>query len=239
MAFILPSGIDLTGVAAFPVRADFVPPVPTTGLLAFWGATHGIVSSGSVSKWTGIPNKAASQSATGRQPTITSGVVNFDGVDDNLLSAISPPTTGYFVARVVANAAAAKQGFFVGAFDGSSGRAGIGHIVSSGHPRFAMSAGSLLITSLFDTADYTNGTTYTVGGYFDGSRAYLRVNGTQKQTATYTGGTPSSSYPLVIGARTDVSSSTCTNHGIKAVAVYSGTFSGTDLNSIDSAIGAL
>lgn len=241
MAFTLPPAIDLTGVATFKQDADFVPGIPTAGLTGVWRSLHGVtLVSGAVSEWDGLPGLPASQSASTMRPTYSSGVITFDGSNDNLATTVASPTTGYFVARVKANAAAAKQGFFLGAFDGTaSGRIGLGHAVISGHPRFALSVGSLLITSLFDSSDYTDGTLYTVGGYFDGSNAYLRVNGTQKATLAYTGGPPSSSYPLVIGARTDVSSSTCTNHGIKAIAVYSGTFSGTDLNSIDSAIGAL
>ena len=194
---------SLIGFSEGDIPSEFT--VSNFEITSVSGATY--VRDGTVSKWydqsttSGVPNaNHAVQTDAAKQPKIVSGGalvvggLDFDGVDDRLI-------TGSF------SLTQAFTSFSVTSTDVSSTSAGIWGIGDSesspfeaisfyrSDDGFAINAGGTLTTA--STQTYNTGRDYLKTSFFDGASSSIRVDGVTKVTAT--AGTTNPSGLLMLG----------------------------------------
>lgn len=235
MAIIIPADLSGLGVA-YPKLSEFIPQVPVSGLVEIWRSAVNVTIDGGVSSWRGFNGSVAVQTDPAARPAYSDGLVKPNGELDALDTNIAPPSggSGYIVAKITKKSDPSEVGVVFGSLSDSSNRIALGYDASG---RFGGSVGSIDFSSLRSDEISTNDLEYVIGLYWSGGAASLRVDGVEVDADAYTGtvGTALLDICGQGGASLSVRNSPSWVH---SVAVYAGTFTGLDLDAIDTAMAA-
>ncbi len=221
----------------------FVPALPAKNLKQYWLANSGITTSDSdVTQWdgfngnNGVPGVPPEYIASLAETSLPG--VKFT-LGDNLATGYAKPDgDGYFVIAARYDAIPANSICAMGQGE-----------LSSTTDR--MYLGFYGIRACFAVADlgfggdqrgtttFSAGDLVVIGLHIDGSTASLRVNGSVESSDTFTGGLGGGEVPFIIGGNPDDNGDWMYDQTAAGMAFYHGSMSGTQLDAIDAAMGAL
>ena len=245
-ALIVPDQTAILAAAGInaPKLADFVPPVPTAGLVEFWRASGGVtVVDGKVASWRGFGGSIAAQGDPAKRPTKTTDGVSFATAGALLTTSVIPNATAGYIALKIKR----------GAAGGANAQLMAGEHQSFSDPAQRLSVGfspANTVAAFLGTSTPANfsgsnavgpGVTAVIGIGWNAGSGVLRLNSTQEASRTYNGatnGTPAGvgNLALVLGFVNSVYASSDTLIGI---GIYSGVITDTQRGAIDTAMASV